>query len=453
MMEAGVYPNLSNAEYHGGPGVSKSMLDVLAQSSPMHLHYLRTAANDNDKAPTPAQTLGTAFHALLLEPEEFARTYCLALRRQDVPEAIEDREVLVQMVQELNAKREAQHPEAVSGRDQLVAMVEELNKTRLPKLATGGSKADLVDRVLQAQIDHELSGWAPPVEECSREKLEGMKADQLKEILGKYNDARPGLLSTSGNAADLAATLRNNGVQLVLWSEILDQYQQEHGTPYIGSTSGSRHDMAEWLRANGRKVTLWSDVLAKWQENNGHRIVLSQETWDQLHAMKAAVMAHPAARALLTGKPGKAEQSVYWVDHVTGQLCRCRPDFWRADNVLVDVKTTDDASLEGFGKSISNWRYDVQDAFYCDGVKAATGNDVRAFVFLAVEKRPPYAVACYMLTPEDVELGRLQYRRDLAVYAQCQQSGQWPGYGDKIQTATLPAWHGARLASLLGAAS
>lgn len=382
-MEAGVYPNLSNAEYHGGPGVSKSMLDVLAQSSPMHLHYLRTAANDNDKAPTPAQTLGTAFHALLLEPEEFARTYCLALRRQDVPEAIEDREVLVQMVQELNAGR-------------------------LAKLPTGGSKAEQIERIMAAlkEAGGELSG-------VDVDEIESLKAAELKAYIEELNKHRHGLLSTSGN----------------------------------------RHELAEILRANGRPVTLWSDVLAQWQENNGHRIVLSQETWDQLHAMKAAVMAHPAARALLTGKPGKAEQSVYWVDQVTGQLCRCRPDFWRADNVLVDVKTTDDASLEGFGKSISNWRYDVQAAFYCDGVKAATGNDVRAFVFLAVEKRPPYAVACYMLTPEDVELGRLQYRRDLAVYAQCQQSGQWPGYGDKIQTATLPAWHGARLASLLGAAS
>lgn len=453
-MKPGVYPSLSNAEYHGGPGVSKSMLDVLAQSSPMHLHFLRTTANDNDRQPTPAQQLGTAFHALLLEPEEFVRNYCLSLRRQDVPEAIEDREVLVQMVQELNAQREAQHHEAVSGRDQLVAMVEKLNETRLPKLATGGTKEQLIERIIQHNADMaRQSGEVVVVNQFDESMLDKSKGAELKAMIEQANESRDGLLSTSGNAADLAATLRANGVQLVLWSEVLDKHQQEHGTPYIGSTSGSRHDMAEWLRANGRKVTLWSDVLAQWQENNGHRTVLSAEQWDQLHAMKAAVMAHPAARALLTGKPGKAEQSVYWVDQETGELCRCRPDFWREDDVLVDVKSTDDASPEGFAKSIAKWRYDVQAPFYSDGVKAATGRDVRAFVFLAVEKHPPHAVGVYMLDPEDVERGRLQYRRDLLVYAECQRTGQWPGYGDKIQRISLPAWHVNKNAQLQGEAS
>lgn len=437
-MQPGIYDNIPNDQYHSGPGISKSGLDLINRS-PMHYQFATSAANDNE--PTPAQAIGTAFHALLLEPHLFAQTYCLALRKQDVPDAIEDRDVLVSMVQEINQKREAAFPDAIRDREQLVALVQQLNTTRKAKLITGGTKAELVDRILTEQ----------PEETYTAEQLEGMKAPELKGIIEQLNQSRAGLLSTSGKVDELAEILRANGVELTLWSEICEDGQQQTGVPFVGSTSGSRHDMAEWLRANGVSVTLWSDALAAWQEVNGHRTVLTQEQWDQLMAMRDAVMNHQAARALMTAKPGVAERSVYWIDEHTGELCRCRPDFWREDDIVVDVKTTDDASPDGFAKSIANWRYDVQDPFYRDGIKAATGRDLRAFVFLAVEKKAPHAVGVYVLDQESIELGRLQYRADLNRYAECRQTNTWPGYGDKIQTISLPKWHANKNAHLMDA--
>ncbi len=438
-MKPGVYDDISNEQYHGGPGISKSGLDLIHRS-PMHYKFATSAANDNQ--PTASQALGTAFHALLLEPHIFAQTYCLGLRRQDVPEAIDERDVLEGMVAELNASREAAFPDAIRDKEQLVAMIQALNADRKPKLPTGGTKVELVDRILNEQ----------PEETYTAEQLEAMKGPELKGIIEQLNGSRLGLLSTNGSVSDLAATLRANGVDLVLWAEICEDAKQSTGTPFIGSTSGSRHDMAEWLRANGRPVTLWSDVQAEWTKNNGGRHVLEQETWDQLMAMRESVLAHPVANALLTAKPGKAENSIYWIDAQTGELCRCRPDFWREDDIFVDLKTTDDASPEGFAKSIVNWRYDVQDPFYRDGFRAATGRELRGFIFLAVEKKAPYAVGVYVLDVESVALGRAQYRADLNRYAECKATDQWPGYGEKIQTISLPAWHANRNAHLLDAA-
>lgn len=374
-MKAGVYSGISNADYHGGPGISKSGLDLIHRS-PMHYKAVLDSTNDNQ--PTPAQALGTAAHSLILEPAEFVKHYCMALRPSDVPHAIDDR-------------------------DQLVAMVAKLNEGRLPKLATGGSKAEQVARILEANAD------LPADLQPSAAELEAMKGAELKTALEKLNESRQGLLSTSGN----------------------------------------RHELAELLRASGVEVTLWSDVQAEWLQNNSERTVLSQEQWDQLHAMRDAVMAHPAANALLTGCPGKAELSVYWVDPVTGVLCRCRPDWWRDDDLLVDLKTTDDASPEGFAKSIANWRYDVQDPMYQDGVQLATGRKPRGFVFIAVEKKYPHAVGVYVLDDESRELGRAQYRADLARYAECQANDTWPGYGDKIQSISVPAWHANKNQHLL----
>lgn len=380
-MKPGVYEGISNAKYHGGPGISKSGLD-LVHRSPMHYNAVVTAAND--RTPTPAQEIGTAVHMAILEPEEFAKTYCLALRRSDVPDAIDDREVLVEMVNKLN-------------------------ETRLHKLLTGGNKGELVERILENQ----------PVETWTTEQLNAMKAPDLKEIINQLNVDRPGKLSTSG----------------------------------------SRHELANLLRENGVEVTLWSDVLEEWQRNNSERKVLSPEAFEQIFAMRDAVMNHPAAFAIL--------------HHVK--------------DIIGDLKTTEDASPEGFAKSIANWRYDVQHAYYMDGTRLAleqgkcnppqegkaelsvywtdpvTGVLCRCrpdfwrgypkhFAFIAVEKKPPYAVGVYVLDSEGVEIGRAQYQHDLRVYAECVRSGEWPGYGDKIQTISLPGWHANKNAHLIGAA-
>lgn len=396
-LKPGIYDGISNADYHGGEGVSKSMLDVLAERSPLHLHYLRTAANENDRVPTPAQAIGTAFHALLLEPAEFVKDYCLGLRQSDAPDAIE-------------------------GREQLVAMVEELNKGRLPKLSTSGTKDELVARVNEAR-----SAAAAPGEFI--ELMDGSaKGAELKAAIEELNKERTGLLSTSGTIDQLAAILRDNG----------------------------------------KPVRLWKDVKAEWMANNGHRTVLEPEVWDQLHAMRDAVYAHPTARALLTNVEGKAEQSVYWKDAATGTLCRCRPDWWRADGVIVDLKTTEDASPEGFSKSIGGWRYHVQHPFYLDGVNAALqqghkpswlkATECKAFAFLAVEKTAcvvngqAKGVAVYVLDDAAVALGRAQYQRDLATYAECQRTGIWPGYSDGVESISVPQWMLARNADLLDAA-
>ena len=439
-MKPGVYEGIPNAEYHGGPGISKSGLDLIHRS-PMHYNAAQQVAND-DRPDTKAYFVGREFHMLALEPEVFEVEYVEAFGRDSAPDAIEDREVLVEMVEAINAERVAAHPDAVRDAETLVAMIGKLNETRLAKLSTSGNKDALIDRIVEF-----TTGWG------TREELEAMKGAELKAFIERVNEKRTGLLSTSGSRTDLANLLRANGVEVTLWSEITDAYQQEHGRPYVLPTStASRHDMAAWLNANGKHVRLWSDVKAEWEKVNEHRTILNPEQWKTIHAMRDALMAHPAANALLTGIPGKAEKSVYWIDATTGVLCRCRPDWWRDDNLIVDLKTTEDASPEGFARSIAKFRYDVQDAFYTDGVQQATGKRPKAFVFIAVEKKPPYGVGVYVLDSETKDLGRAQYQHDLRVYAECVRSGEWPGYGDKIQTISLPGWHANKNAHLIGAA-
>lgn len=172
----------------------------------------------------------------------------------------------------------------------------------------------------------------------------------------------------------------------------------------------------------------------------GFEIVTADE-WTTAQRQADAVRALPEIGPLFSN--GRAEVSAFWVDEATGELCKCRPD-WEAPAgegvVLLDVKTTQDASPAGFPRSIANFRYDLQAAWYSDGYEKASGRMVLGFVFTAVEADYPHAAAAYMLDDVTLDKARAENRRLLDLYAACKTSGVWPGYPTDVQIVQLPAW-------------
>ena len=168
------------------------------------------------------------------------------------------------------------------------------------------------------------------------------------------------------------------------------------------------------------------------------QIILKAEWLEDIKTMATAIAAHPKASALLTG--GQPEVSIFWEDQDTGQDCRCRPDYIHPSGIIVDLKSTLDASPAEFAKSCANYRYHVQDAFYSEGYYQAFGTWPIGFVFVAVEKTAPYAVACYTLDDAAKETGRELWQRDLHTLQSCTQAKNWPAYSQNIETLRLPAW-------------
>ena len=170
------------------------------------------------------------------------------------------------------------------------------------------------------------------------------------------------------------------------------------------------------------------------------RTVLAKADAQLVMRMGHSVFAHPAA-AMLLAMPGKAETTHMWTDQATGLRCKCRPD-WLTDDgsLIVDLKTTEDASPLGFRKSIANFRYFVQASWYLDGVQHATGKRPDQFIFLCVEKKPPFACAVYAADAEMIQVGAEAAARDLDVLATCKQANAWPGYSDQVETISLPPW-------------
>lgn len=187
-----------------------------------------------------------------------------------------------------------------------------------------------------------------------------------------------------------------------------------------------------------RNAKAWKDFV----DTEPVRTPIQRPQYDAAMAQAESVMALPEVRDALS--LGRAEVSAYWMDPRTGVLCRCRPDWVHpvADDkaILVDVKTCGDASPREFVRQAARKRYEVQDAFYSDGFGIASGREVLAFIFVAVETEYPYAASAVMLDEPSRESGRRKYRADLETYAQCQRTGEWPGFSAAIDLVSLPQW-------------
>jgi len=161
-------------------------------------------------------------------------------------------------------------------------------------------------------------------------------------------------------------------------------------------------------------------------------------TLEVARGMADSVLAHPLARNILGS--GMKEKSIYSLDPDTGLLLRCRVDCIPDNsNVILDLKSTLDASPEAFNKSIVNFEYHVQGAMYLDIVNEQ-GLEREIFMIVAAEKTPPYAVGVYQLGLSFIEIGRETYRRRLDLLGECTAKDSWPAYSDGIIEAEPPRW-------------
>lgn len=192
-------------------------------------------------------------------------------------------------------------------------------------------------------------------------------------------------------------------------------------------------DMSKLVIVEANDWKLKASQVAKADARTAGKIALLPKELAMVKAMRDSVMDHPLARNAFTGH--RAEHSMFWEED--GQMLKCRPDAWKP-GLVTDLKTTVDANPNEFGKTAFNLGYFMSAPHYIDGIKAATGEDVK-FAFINVEKTAPYLVSVTELTDADMRRGRFQLDRAKRIYRECTASGNWPGYAP-FTTVELPRW-------------
>lgn len=191
-----------------------------------------------------------------------------------------------------------------------------------------------------------------------------------------------------------------------------------------------------------RRTKEGKEVYARFVQDSCEKIILDRDLFDQITGMCESLKSEPLAEKLLDSP---RENPYFWTDPLTGEKCKCRTDVTNmrySNPIIVDVKSTNDASTEAFIKSAINYGYDFQAAMYCNGVEAVIG--IRPiFVFIAVEKTPPYMVNILQADELFLRRGNNLFREYISLYHDCKHTGNWFGYLGKqnqINNLALPTW-------------
>lgn len=152
---------------------------------------------------------------------------------------------------------------------------------------------------------------------------------------------------------------------------------------------------------------------------------------------------------------GEAEQTLVWADYghngpyvrmpsdlsdkVPIAYCRARFDLLASHRgVIIDYKSTTDASPDAFIRQIARMGYDVQAEFYCRGLRNIGYDPL--FVFLVQENTAPFACSLVGLSNAYREIGKAKVMRAVNIWAECMRTGTWPSYTPMVHYAEPAAW-------------
>lgn len=183
-----------------------------------------------------------------------------------------------------------------------------------------------------------------------------------------------------------------------------------------------------------RRASAYKEACKVW---SAERVLTGSEA-DRVAGMQESVLSHPVLGRFVKA-PGRCELSVFATDPETGVLVKCRFDKLLDAKLAIDVKKMQD--LRDFGKSVANYGYHMQAAFYTDVWKWATGEDLDGFMFAAVEEQMPHASAMITLDDEAMDIGRMEYRKALNTYAECFDRDEWNGIYQELAPVQLPSWY------------
>ena len=189
---------------------------------------------------------------------------------------------------------------------------------------------------------------------------------------------------------------------------------------------------------NDRRGNKWKDEMSLAESED--KECLTSGDYDNALLIREQAVTCAELQQALRGNV-HIERSIY--NEIDGMPVKIRPDLYNADmRVMVDLKSTSDASPEAFAKSAARMGYNFQEAFYTS-VSNMSGLSVEGFVFVAIEKPTadnPAVFQCYELDREAFDAGRAIMFDALNRYHECMATNKWPAYGGGVRTLSLPAW-------------
>lgn len=168
--------------------------------------------------------------------------------------------------------------------------------------------------------------------------------------------------------------------------------------------------------------------------------LLTEQEAEMVHCVTSSVFRTNAAQLLTMCR----ERELVVTGEIAGVPCKARIDACDLHTgLVVDIKTTVSAAPRAFTRSVVEYGYLMQMAFYRELLQqngAGAGALDATAVLVACEKTAPYGVALYEVRSDDMD--RVMPAIELLVQriARCMEMNDWPCYSPLVQPLQLPEW-------------
>ncbi|EGJ5261080.1 hypothetical protein IM977_004029 [Salmonella enterica subsp. enterica serovar Typhimurium] len=216
--------------------------------------------------------------------------------------------------------------------------------------------------------------------------------------------------------------------------------------------TGKKEELQEAICAVKPDAIFADEYEQQWLENIGDKTVLTGEQLQLAKAMQQAVLSDSVAGYYVNHPSRSVEVSYFGMDEDTEMDVRVRPDLEiTIDNerVGIDLKTISmgrvrqDMLRARLHREIIDRDYHVSAAMYCDVA------NLDKFYWIFVNKDEGYHwVAVVEASREEIELGRLEYRKTMLALKKAYDSGVWPAPITEQYTDELNNYDQHRLEAL-----
>lgn len=181
----------------------------------------------------------------------------------------------------------------------------------------------------------------------------------------------------------------------------------------------------------GKKWTEAKDGLTEGQ------ILLTEKDYNDVARMRDTIWSNTFFASILTSPDAKYERAAFFKHR--GEDCKAKIDCDQPD-VIIDLKTSADASPRGFAQSVSKFGYHQQAASYRHGWNQASGAGIKTFLFLVIEKTPPFAAAVYELDAATMAEGWASYNAAIDLELQCREGKHYHAYPEERMLLSMPPY-------------
>jgi exodeoxyribonuclease VIII len=187
-----------------------------------------------------------------------------------------------------------------------------------------------------------------------------------------------------------------------------------------------------------RRTKAGKEEWERFQEVAEGRTILTKDDANLVDAMARGIMAHPAAKSLVT-KCGK-DTEITLRGVFDGVGAKARIDGWIEEfGTIIDIKTHGGiASPREFARSAYNFGYWTQFAFYREMMRLA-GKEVSSVILIVVEKSAPHACLCAALHEDDLDMATARLPELVGLYRKFTENPE-RGWPDDVTEIRMPNW-------------